>query len=110
MSIIIGAESSVLIGDRLIDIFNAVDYRVFNLEIPLTDVLSPIEKCGPSLRADCSTVNAKKMGVSLLTMANNHVMEDGVRRLVSTIDFLKKNGLSYFIGNARLAVYFALKE
>ena len=112
MSIVIGADIvpslsnsdlftkgdvDTLIGRDLVQILNEADYRVLNLETPLVDVVSPIDKCGPSLRADCSTVNAiKKMGVSLLTMANNHVMDQGVRGLTSTIEVLKENGISYF--------------
>jgi poly-gamma-glutamate synthesis protein (capsule biosynthesis protein) len=112
MSIVIGADIvpspsnsnlftkgdvDTLVGHDLVQILNEADYRVFNLETPLVDDDSPIDKCGPSLRADCSTVNAiKKLDVNLLTMANNHVMDQGVRGLTSTTQTLKENGISYF--------------
>ena len=66
-----------LVGHDLVQILNEADYRVLNLETPLVEVGTPIDICGTSLRADCSIVNAKKMGVNLLTMANNHVMDQG---------------------------------
>lgn len=111
MSLIIGAdivptiENSLhfkngnveaLVGDGLVDVLQKTDYRVFNLETPLTDVASPIDKWGPALRADCTTIaGIKKLGVDLFTLANNHIMDQGETGLTSTIDLLKKNEISY---------------
>ena len=65
MSLIIGAdivptiENSLhfkngnveaLVGDGLVDVLQKTDYRVFNLETPLTDDDTPIDKWGPALR------------------------------------------------------------
>jgi poly-gamma-glutamate synthesis protein (capsule biosynthesis protein) len=67
-----------VMGGDLLDLLNQVDYRIFNLECPLVDAESPIQKCGPNLRADVSTVKGlKSIGVDLLTLANNHIMDHG---------------------------------
>ena len=85
-----------LVGDGLVDVLNKVDYRVFNLETPLTDDDTPIDKWGPALRADCTTIaGIKKLGVDLFTLANNHIMDQGETGLASTVDLLKKNEISY---------------
>lgn len=111
MSIIIGADivptegnssyfekenTEYLVGNDLIQIFKDTDYRVFNLETPLTDDDTPIDKWGPALRADCTTIAGfKKLGVDLFTLANNHIMDQGETGLTSTIDLLKKNEIFY---------------
>ena len=85
-----------LVGDGLLDVLQKADYRVFNLETPLTDDDTPIDKWGPALRADCTTIaGIKKLGVDLFTLANNHIMDQGGTGLTSTIDLLKKNEISY---------------
>lgn len=43
------AEVKILVGDELLDIISMADFRIFNLETPITDKLSPIKKCGPAL-------------------------------------------------------------
>ena len=111
MSLIIGADivptsdnsihfkngnMDALVGDGLVDVLQKADYRVFNLETPLTDDDTPIDKWGPALRADCTTIaGIKKLGVDLFTLANNHIMDQGETGLTSTIDLLKKNEISY---------------
>ena len=85
-----------LVGKELTKLLNEVDYRVFNLETPLVDLCTPIDKCGPALRADCSTVvGLKKIGVDLLTLANNHIMDQGENGLQSTIETLNRNNISF---------------
>lgn len=89
-------EVETLVGDKLVDILNAADYRIFNLETPLTDIHAPIKKCGPALRADSATVLAlKKMNVNLFTLANNHIMDQGRQGLVSTLQVLDDNRIEH---------------
>lgn len=119
MSIIIGAdivptkeneyffregEVLSLVGNEIKKILNDADYRVFNLESPLIDEASPIEKFGPALRADVSTVNGlKKMGVDLVTLANNHIMDQGIEGLASTIKTLDGNKIDHLGAGANLS-------
>ncbi|MEE0041328.1 CapA family protein [Catenibacterium sp.] len=111
MSIVIGADlvptkSNVelfekgdidtLIGSELKDIILNADYRIFNLEIPLTDESNPIKKCGPNLIAPTKCISAyKAMNIDLLTLANNHILDQGKKGLESSIETLKSAGISY---------------
>lgn len=111
MSIIIGADIvpsannfdlfkdgnvAALIGDDLLKIISDADFRVFNLEAPLTDVVSPIDKCGRTLYAESSCIKAiKRIGANLMTLANNHIMDQGEQGLLSTINLLEENAISF---------------
>ena len=81
------ADVKVLIGSDLNNILSEADYRIFNLEVPLTNVETPIAKCGPNLISPPSTIaGIKAIGVDFLTLANNHILDQGEQGLYSTID------------------------
>ena len=89
-------DSVALVGEELHNLLKEADYRIFNLEVPLTDVDSPIEKCGPNLIAPSATITGiKAIGADLLTLANNHIMDQGGQGLFSTIQTLQENGIAY---------------
>lgn len=90
-----------LFGEQLTKVFENADYRIFNLEIPLTDKESPISKCGPNLIAQISSINGyKAAGVDLFTLANNHVLDQGKVGLKNTINTLNSAGIGYVgVGN-----------
>ncbi len=80
----------------LLEILNDADYRIFNLECPLTDKHSPIEKCGPNLIASTASVNGiKVLGVDFVTIANNHIMDQGDQGLYSTIKVLQEANIAF---------------
>lgn len=92
------ADIITLLGEELLPIWNSVDMRVFNLEVPLVDNESSIDKCGPNLIAPTSTIRGiKKLNPSLITLANNHILDQGDQGLKSTQDILNKNEIP-FIG------------
>lgn len=95
-------DIDTLIGKELTDIIRNADYRIFNLEVPLVDESSPIKKCGPNLIAPIQCISAyKSMGIDLLTLANNHILDQGINGLSSTIRTLEKAGISYVgVGNS----------
>ena len=111
MNIIIGADivptktnddlfevgnAEALMENELTHFLNTSDYRIFNLETPLTDTEAPISKNGPNLIASAKSVNGyKAIGVNLLTVANNHIMDQGEQGFFSTLKLLKKNGIDY---------------
>ena len=116
MSIIIGADivptksnfdlfekgdALELVGPELLDILNKADYRIFNLEVPLTDTEKPIPKCGPNLIAPRNTVNGlKALDINLFTLANNHILDQDVQGLDSTIQALDEVGIAHLgVGN-----------
>lgn len=95
-------DIDTLIGRELTDIIRNADYRIFNLEVPLVDECSPIKKCGPNLIAPTKCISAyKAMGIELLTLANNHILDQGKKGLESSIKTLKEAGISYVgVGNS----------
>ena len=95
-------DINTLLGSDLIDIIHSADYRIFNLEIPLVNESSPIKKCGPNLIASTKCISAyKTMKIDLLTLANNHILDQGSKGLESSISTLKQAGISYVgVGNS----------
>lgn len=96
-----------LFGSELISFLKNADYRVFNLETPLTTSESPVKKLGPRLKACGTTINGYKgLNVDLVTLANNHIMDYGIEGLKSTISVLDTAGISYVgIGNSLKEAY-----
>lgn len=98
------AKVEDLFGEELLGVLSNADYRIFNLEVPLVDTESPIEKYGPALIASTDTVAAyKKIGIGALTLANNHIFDQGVNGLLSTLSVLKENEIVAFGAGENLA-------
>lgn len=92
----IAGDAEALIGTDLKQILDRADYRIFNLEVPLTDIEKPIEKCGPNLIAPTETIKGyMAMGVNVLTLANNHILDQGEQGLQSTCEVLQQHGITY---------------
>ena len=90
------ANITALLGDKLLALWKVADIRIFNLEVPLTDEENPIDKCGPNLIASTSTVNGiKALNPSLIILANNHILDQGVQGLKSTENLLNENGIPF---------------
>lgn len=90
------ADVATLIGEDLKKILNTADYRVFNLETVLTDEVTPIEKWGPNLISPTNTINGlKAIGIDLVTLANNHSLDQGQEGLDSTLAMLKSVGIKF---------------
>ena len=91
-----------LVGHKLKTILEKADFTIFNLEVPLTDVKSPISKCGPALIAPTSCIaGLQRINRHFFTLANNHIMDQGEQGLYSTIKVLTQNGIAYSgVGNS----------
>lgn len=97
IELFVSGDAEGLIGGDLKRLLSEADYRIFNLEVPLTDTEAPIDKCGPNLIAPTATINGyKAIGVDLLTLSNNHILDQGQQGLASTCKLLDDNGISYF--------------
>lgn len=91
------ADTDALLGKELKELLNSADYTIFNLEVPLTDEETPIEKNGPALLAPGSTVKGlKAINPHCFAIANNHILDQGENGLFSTMDALKENGIAFF--------------
>lgn len=88
-------DSRALLGD-LEPEFRAADLVIANLECPLIESASPITKCGPNLGApiDCAR-GLKAMGIDVVSLANNHIMDHGPEGLQATICALEHIGIAH---------------
>ena len=90
------AQMEQILEKPLYDLIKSVDYRIFNLEVPLTDKETPIQKCGPNLIASTKSIEGlKELGIDFLTLANNHIFDQGEQGLWSTVGLLDKAEISY---------------
>lgn len=97
-------DAATLVGENLQKLLAEADYRIFNLEVPLTDEATPIEKSGPALIAPTAAIEGyKALGVDCLTVSNNHIMDQGAEGLASTLDTLSKANIAYVGGGSNLA-------
>jgi len=84
-------ETEELFDKELRSLWYSSDARAFNLEAPLSDEPTPIFKSGPLLRAsERSIVGIKQLKPTLVTLANNHIMDHGIRGLTRPENCLRK--------------------
>ena len=96
MGLFIKGDTVSLMGQGLKDIWDGADFRIINLEAPLTDTDSPILKWGPNLKAPIkASVGLTRLKPGLVTLANNHVMDFGRQGLKDTVDVLEKNSIPF---------------
>ena len=85
-----------LVGEELLTFLRNAAYRMFNLEVPLTNSSTPITKQGICMKASTkSVVGMSDLGINLFTLANNHIMDQDDQGLTSTIKTLSKAGIVY---------------
>lgn len=98
----IGAVDELIGCDLKMELRNA-DFTIFNLEVPLTDEVEPIEKCGPNLRAPVDTIKGlKSINPHFFSLANNHILDQGRHGLENTIAVLDRAGIRYAGAGANL--------
>lgn len=96
ISLFANADVETLIGDEIKKILARANFTIFNLEVPLTDLSTPIKKCGPNLIAPTKTIaGLKAINPHFFTLANNHILDQGEQGLNSTIRILNKSGIAY---------------
>ena len=111
----IEADAEKLVGKSLFQLLVSANIRIFNLETPLADDVTPIKKNGRNLIASSACINGvKALGIDIVTLANNHIMDQGISGFKSTIDILNKAGIKYVGAGNRLvqakeAYYFISK-
>ena len=93
--VIDNGDYSTLFND-ILPIIRDADIAITNLESPLIEGGIPILKTGPNLQSRPKSIDALKFaGFSLLTLANNHMMDYGKEGLLSTIETCKTNSMKY---------------
>ena len=92
----IEGKIEVLLGKELMETWSGADYRIVNLEAPYIEKEYPIEKNGPNLIVSPECINGiRKMKVNLACLANNHILDQGMEGLASTISLLNEAKIDY---------------
>lgn len=95
-SYFIKRDIKTLVDDKLLSLLYSVDYRIFNLEVPLSDIEKPIRKAGPNLIAPILTINGiKLLNPSIIGLANNHILDQDEQGLFQTIEQLSNHEIKY---------------
>lgn len=93
-----------LLGDELLALLTEAEHVVVNLELPLCNALHPIKKCGPAFAAPVDCVNGLKAAhIDAVSLANNHIMDQGEDGLRSTMKALNENEVAYFSAGEELS-------
>lgn len=91
------SETPQLLKDGLEEIWNAADLRLFNLETPLADRESSINKCGPHLIAPTKcAAGLAALRPGAVCLGNNHILDQGEAGLLSTLAALKSREIAAF--------------
>lgn len=89
-------QTESFIDSQIIAEFNNADIAILNLESPLTEFNQAIIKSGPAIKANKIVAKRiKEMGISLVTLANNHIMDYGGQGFKDTLQALEHIGLPY---------------
>ena len=92
-----------IIDEKLLNCILKADFRIFNLEVPLTDELKPIMKDGPNLFAPVSAIKGiKQLNPDVLAIANNHILDQDEQGLLQTIAQLDIVGIKHVGADANL--------
>ena len=85
-----------LVDNDLAKVLMEASFRIFNMEVPLSEKYAPIGKYGPNLVAPVACINGyKALGTDLVTLANNHIMDQGEDGLSYTIKTLENANISF---------------
>jgi|AGTN01.1.fsa_nt_gi Putative enzyme of poly-gamma-glutamate biosynthesis (capsule formation) len=74
---------------------SGTDLKILNMESPLTISVSPITKSGPNIKAIPEAAEALSyIGINLVTLANNHIMDYGKEGLLSTLGICREKDIA----------------
>ncbi len=92
-----GDKSYIQRFARIKQLLDGCDYVVGNLESPLTEHGKPIGGKSAYLKGAPADVEIlKHLGVTHVSLANNHVFDYGSKGLADTIEVLDKNGIAWY--------------
>lgn len=103
-------DVDTLFGKRIREIVDNSNGLIFNLEVPLTDEMEPIIKSGPNLIAPAAAIKLlRNLPILCVGLANNHILDQGLKGLRSTLSLLQKSdiphvGAGYNLSEARGAM------
>ncbi|MDW7657279.1 MAG: CapA family protein [Bacillota bacterium] len=99
----INAESSEQMLQSIQPVLQQADFRIINLENPLTSVTNPIDKSGPNLKGLPENICFLEAGhFDCAIIANNHLGDFGFKGVTDTLDILECKGIGHAGGGRNL--------
>lgn len=82
---------------HILELVSNCDCFLANLECPLTTSINRVSKEGPNLKCHPGVaLGLKKAGLTLCSLANNHIFDYGVCGVQETITSLEKHGIAWY--------------
>lgn len=77
------------LNSNIIGLFNSANFRIVNLEAPVSNSISKIPKTGPHLKSDKNSITQvlKELKIDIVTLANNHILDFSESGLKDTISY-----------------------
>jgi poly-gamma-glutamate capsule biosynthesis protein CapA/YwtB (metallophosphatase superfamily) len=89
----IGRGFHTTVGQPVIELIKSAKHALINIEAPITDTSDQIEKSGPHLTMPASSLDhVKKLGFTVLALANNHILDAGLTGLGDTLRSAHERG------------------
>ncbi len=86
-----------LFGEEVLNLFQEADFKLVNIEGVFTDVGHPIDKSGPSIKTSTKSIKGLlPLGLSAVSLANNHSLDYGVDGLKKTVNVFDEYGIPSF--------------
>lgn len=83
--------------NNVLEFIEDSDFTICNFECPATEEKTAIKKCGPSLKAKKQDLTLlKNIGITAVSLANNHTLDYGVQGFLDTTLACEENGVQYF--------------
>ena len=91
------SDGKTVFSNELQSYWNSFDFRIANLECPITDKENKILKSGPNLKSGSSILGGlQKLNISAFSLANNHIMDYDIAGLKDTCENLDSVGVKWF--------------
>lgn len=89
-------------GDTL-ELFKRNDFRIINLEAPVTESVQKIDKTGPHLKVPFGTLKSLQAAdINIVTLSNNHIRDFGDQGVIDTIENLSKLNIKHVGAGANI--------
>ena len=89
-------ESKTIFGEEVCYLFQTADFSIANLEGSLTDSAEPQKKDGSCIKAPKATISGiKNLGLSAVTLANDHIADFGQKGIDDTVEVLRYAGIQH---------------
>src|SRR5690606_35525991 len=87
--------SKLNIDNSVLSFFEQSDLNIVNLEAPVTDNKSKIDKTAPNIKShkDSTEEVLKALNVDVVTLANNHILDYDEQGVEDTLSFCKDNNI-----------------